>query len=267
MKKENLRIVRRLERVFSHAMALDQSGRFRNVVYIVGKYVYLMNTDHTVLLRFEIPGGEEPFVDPIGFRASDYDSPHFYEEDGRIVFEQKEGTLKRTKTCSVSEGESPEEAARLFRRLWATKDGDSLGLVYSEEVLGLLSDSLSHIEWTSDGAGGPRLTQRDLYTGNIIRIDTEAEQGFVGSGNSQLPEDWGPIGMRTPDFFALFSFQKSVQFIFSGDPSRGYCKFTGQHMGMQGVISFCLYDEMIQVSTVDQEENEDGRKESKAGRG
>ena len=76
-----MKITGQIEQIFAHAVALDQNGGLRNSIYAEGKEIFIMNYDHTVLLRFKLRESENPFSGPISFKANDYDSPEFYEEE------------------------------------------------------------------------------------------------------------------------------------------------------------------------------------------
>ena len=72
-----MKITDLVEQIFAHAVALDQSGGLRNTIYAIGSEIYILNYDHTVLLRFRLRRSEACFETPVSFRANDYDSNGF----------------------------------------------------------------------------------------------------------------------------------------------------------------------------------------------
>jgi len=238
MKVNNL-----IEDIFAHAVALDQSGGLRNTIYAVGHQVFILNYDHTVLLRFLLRKSESAFSSPISFRANDYDSNVFFEEDGKIIFKVSQGEFIRTKTCATPDL-SPEEVRKLFRTYPNLKGAS---VILSKDVLNLLDKSLSHIEFSGKRGEVLRITQRNIYSGSVIEIQ-KANSGLI---KEVLTENVGPLAIKTNDFFALYSFQDTLKFSFSDRPGKeDYMVVTSvdqKKRDMQGVVACCLYDEIIQI--------------------
>lgn len=231
------------ETIFAHAVALDSSGRLRNTIYAIGKQVYILNSDHTVLLKFELSGSSNPFRLPISFKANDYDSSTFYEEDGKIVFVQKSGDIERKKFSGKGQLE-PEEVSSMFAG-FVMKDPLNTSSIH-KDILPLLDENLSHIEF-SGKKGVLKIIQRNIFDGTIIEITRKKETGMGVVKKDSIQEDFGPFGLRTNDFIALFAFNDEVSFEF---PS-GNCNFInvqGRNYGMKGIISLCLYDEMGEIT-------------------
>lgn len=228
-----------MEDIFSHAVALTQANRLKNTVYCKGKEVLILNFDSTVLLKFELPSWETPFANPVSFNANDYDSNRFYEEDGKIIFVSEVGGVNRKKSVSAP-GATPDEVEAMFDKYTKL---DSCSITFHQNMLDALDEKLSHIEISvRDGAW--KLIQRDIYSGSIIEL-TELKKGLqIGSAVS---EDIGPIGIRTGDFIALFSFNERITFSF--DPEyREYATVTGKKYNMTGRIAFCIYDEIGDIT-------------------
>ena len=231
------------ETIFAHAVALDSSGRLRNTIYAIGKQAFILNSDHTVLLKFELSGVSSPFRLPISFKANDYDSSTFYEEDGKIVFVQKSGDMERKKFSGKGQLE-PEEVSAMFDG-FVKKDQPNVATIH-KDILPLLDENLSHIEF-SGKKGVLKIVQRNIFDGTIIEITRKKETGMGVVKKDSIGEDFGPFGLRTNDFIALFSFNDEVNFAF---PS-GKCNFVsvqGRNYGMKGIISLCLYDEMGEIT-------------------
>lgn len=242
------------EKIFAHAVALDQSGRLRNTIYALGKQVYIKNSDNTVLLDFT--SSDSDFHNPVSFRANDYEGEYFYEEDGKIIFETlSDGGLLKKKACAVPEDNFEDidnlchkmtrkylKAVQTCKKRKKPINSFSLG----REILSLLDRSLSHIE-ISIVKGKVVLAQRNIYSGSVSYIE-KAKKGFGISGDN-LSGDFGPIGVRTPDFEALFTFQDSVSFTLP--PDLEFIKITGTKFKMNGFIGTCLYDEMGTINYVE----------------
>jgi hypothetical protein len=249
----------RIETIFSHAVALNQSGRLRNTIYVIEKEIYILNSDRSVLLKFTLPASALPFNNPISFKASDYDSNKFYEKDGKIVFQSKNGEYVKEKSCGVT-GTQPDTVRDMFSN-FSIPTEDRITIKLSSKVLSLLDEQCSHIE-ISIVDKKLELIQRNIYDGTVIRIVKEETGLGLGAGDT-MPYDYGPIGLRTPDFVALFSFNDLLSFHLSKDAPE-YIRVVGRNYKMQGVISCCLYDEMGTILTL--KENDNGRKIKKGRR-
>lgn len=239
----------RIESIFSHAVAMDQSGRLRNTVYVKDKEVYILNSDRTVILRFILPSSASPFKNPVSFRASDYDSNTFYEKDGQIIFVTKSGDMVRKKSCSTPDL-NPDEAAELFSSFSPVKINR---FQIHKNIIPLLDENLSHIEFKGI-EGNLSVIQRNIYDGTVIKIEKEKESGFGVVSNDDINSDFGPLGLRTNDFLALFAFNDNLTFSFPEGSQFGICRVMGRNFKMSGIIALCLYDEMGTIETAKSEE-------------
>jgi len=237
----------RIEAIFSHAVALQQDGRFRNTIHCSGKMIHVMNQDMTVILRFPIRQYETEFKNPISFFANDYDSKQFEERDGRICFIQGNEDYERTKSCKVpsTESKNPE-------KIWKGIKFEKQNCVtIKSSILSLLEDDLSHIEFSCTG-GKLKVVQRNIFSGALIEIEKKAAKGLLAEKDST--GDFPVLAMRTNDFTALFSFVDQIKFYFSGN---GYIYFMSisKKLKMDGIVSQCVYEEM--------KGQNDGRKKQK----
>ena len=234
------------EYIFSHAVALNQSGRLKNNIYVHNRDVYILNTDHTVLIRFQLPAKEPTFKEPIGFAANDYDSEVFTEKDGKIIFTQKADGLVRKKICSATTIDGNfDSIAGIFKKFWSEHDKSHVVIQFSKDHLALLEESLSHLEFKGED-GQWLLTQRDIYTGNVIEVEDARPRGLI---SAEKIYDFGPIGIRTNDFMALFQFNDHVTFRFFPGVDGQYCLFEAPKFRMQGILAGCVYDEMGIIET------------------
>lgn len=243
-----------IEQIFSQAVALDQSGGLRNTIYANGREIFIMNYDHTVLLRFRLRAKESPFTSPISFKANDYDSKIFHQEGDRIIFTSGNDGYVKKKICGTTDL-TPEQVKELFDEYLTDEEGVSVTL--SDSVLELLDDSLSHIEFSGEEGGQLKLIQRNIYTGGIIEI----EQKSLGFLNNHLEREITPVAIKTDDFKALFTFDKSLKFTFPTSEQSDYIVINTIDRGkrdMTGILACCLYDEIIEIKQANH-----GRKEQK----
>jgi hypothetical protein len=232
-----MKLSNRLEDIFAHAVALQQSGRLRSTVYCLGRKVYILNQDHTTLLRFRLRKTDKlEFDSPVSFHANDYDSQHVEERDGKICFIQSAAGFQRVKSCRTPKL-TPEAVEEMFKE-YKVEPTNSVTL--SSKVLGLLDENLSHIEFSAED-GELSIVQRNIYSGSIIEIKREKTGGLV-EVKDEL-EDFAPIGLRTNDFMALFSFIPTLQFHFLGE---GFicADSKDDKMPMRALVSKCRYDEL-----------------------
>lgn len=243
-----MKITGAIEQIFSQAVALDQSGNLKNTIYAIGNYVFILNFDHTVLLRFKLRKTEVPFTEPIAFNANDYESNEFLEEDGKIIFVTSQNGFKRRKSCKVP-GMTPEQVAELFKKYKAKAEG-MLPISIPKEILALLDRELSHIEFTGKKGKSIKMMQRNIYSGSVIEV--QPSDSLMDAFNHAFERTIEPMGMRTNDFASLFSFHDVLTFHFKPIKTEGgsfvYVENIDKNKReMQGFISGCLYDELIEI--------------------
>lgn len=235
--------MKQLENIFSHAIALTFNSRLKNEIYCYENNIYIKNYDTTVTLRFKSP---KKFEEPIGFYANDYESPKFWKEGDKVVFETKNKTYKRTKSCRFLD---PVGVVALFSKFYTDKDKKTIVASITSEITPLIDKELGHVEFTwKDGV--TRFVQRDLFTGNIIEVDM-VKKGFSLLTDNVKVEEFKPIAMRTGDFLALFSFCDKLQVYLD---TKGFFLVEGNMYEMEGVVGGCLYDELGIVNNLVPEE-------------
>jgi len=241
-----------VEGIFANAVALDQNGGLKNTIYAIGSEVFIMNYDHTVLLRFRLRRSEASFDSPISFKANDYDSNEFEQKDGRVIFYSGNKGYIKKKTCGTTDL-TPEEVKDLFEGYMELSE-ETLTATLSKDILELMDDSLSHIEFTGITGKGVKLTQRNIYSGGVIEVEKKSD-GFF---KDELESDFGPIGIKTSDFQALFTFQNQLKFSFPGSMDENnfiVVKSIESKRDMVGIIASCLYDEIIKIKEVKRSES------------
>jgi len=239
-----MKISNLVEQIFSQAVALNQSGGLKNTIYAIGKEIFILNYDHTVLLKFRLRSSETAFPSPISFKADDYDSNEFEEKEGRIIFHSENEGYSRKKICGTSDL-TPEQIKELWSEYELEEEREVIQV--SKSILNLLDDNLSHIEFVGEKGGKLKLIQRNIYSGGIIEVEEKEKGGFF---DQSLKSDFGPVAMKTGDFQALFVFEDSLNFCF---PTRGredyiYVKSVNEtKRNMKAIIACCLYDEIIKI--------------------
>lgn len=234
-----------VEEIFSHAVALDQSGGLKNTIFAKGSEIFIINYDHTVLLHFRLRKSEGEFDHPISFKANDYDSNNFEEKDGKVIFTSEKGEYQRKKTCGVSDI-TPDEVKALYQKYIQDLDNRQ-EITLSKDVIELLDTDLSHIEFSGKKGSSIQMVQRNIYSGGIIEI----EKNQTGFFKDSLKHNFGPIAIRTGDFQALFTFQNNLRFLFPGsDKNEDYLVIKSgdeNKRNMTAIVACCLYDEIIQI--------------------
>lgn len=242
-----MKITGQVEQIFAQAVALDQAGGLRNTIYADKQEVFILNYDHTVLLRFKLRSHETPFETPISFRANDYDSNVFEEEDGKIIFVTERDGFVRKKSCGRAEYSPDEVRALLLSYVVDGHDGEEITL--SNSIVSLLDRDLSHIEFSGEAGSTLKMIQRNVYSGGIIEI-REKPEGFF---QKELKRPFGPLGIKTNDFVSLFAFQDALKFSFPSSDKEDFIVVQSvdkNKRNMTGVIACCLYDEIINIKEV-----------------
>lgn len=239
-----MKITGQVERIFAQAVALDQSGGLKNAIYASGREIIIINFDYTVLLRFRLRGTEAAFEHPISFKANDYDSNEFEEQDGRIIFTTEQSGYKRKKTCGTAEM-VPDEAKTLLSH-YLDNSGERQLVVIDRAALSLLDDDLSHIEFSGKKGEPLKMIQRNVYSGGVVEV-MEANDSLF---QQTLSHDFGPVGIRTNDFKALFTFQDQLRFEFPAEENDDFIivrSIQKDKRDMVGVIAACVYDEIVEL--------------------
>jgi hypothetical protein len=236
-----------VEQIFATAVALDQSGGLKNTIYAIGNEVFIMNYDHTVILRFKLRSNEANFEHPISFKANDYDSNQFEEKDGRITFHSSQDGYKKKKICGTTDL-TPEEVKELFEG-YLENVTEKQTTVLTKGMLPLMEEGLSHIEFFGENGSPIKMVQRNIYTGGITEIE-KAQDGFF---KETLTEDFGPVALKTADFQSLFTFQEQLKFQFPTGNDGVFIivkSLKASKRDMVGIIACCLYDEIINLRAV-----------------
>lgn len=245
-------------RVFAHAVALEQSGKMKSVIVCKDNQVYILNYDKTVLMRFEL--SRVKFESELSFNADDYDSEEFREENGKIIFvTHGEGGYDREKICKAP-NVNFKDVESMFNQFWGSSEESLAVISLTNNELKLLDESLSHVEFLSKDLQ-PQILQRDIFSGSIVKLERKSFKG-LSINKDEIAEDFGPIGMRTNDLSALFTFNDVVDMFFL--PQKyGYFIVEGKQYKMKAIVAKCLYDDLGTIEVLNKEGNNGGREVSK----
>lgn len=238
--------VKTTENVFTYARALDQEGRQKNIIFCFGNVIYILNDDRTIILKF--PSTQE-FKTPVIFYANDYDSEEFEVRGDKIVFILRDGKFVREVFCRVP-GMAFEDAEGLFNKFWDTELLGKSTMIFEKTSLSLLDENLSHIEFAVKDKE-IIILQRDIYTGKLIKL----KRMRVGMNLHQdaFLQDFGPLGMRTNDFKALFSYDETIKIHFLPNEKKYFfVEGSVSSYGMKGVVGGCLYDDLGTIYEFDE---------------
>lgn len=243
------KITNLVQGIFAQAVALDQSGGLKNTIYAISNEIFILNYDHTVLLRFKLRDSESPFNHPISFKADSYDSNVFEEKDGVITFYSDNEEYSRKKACGTTDL-SPSDVKKLFRK-YIKEKGERDTIILSKEVLELLDTNLSHVEFSSKTENRLKIVQRNIYSGELIEV--EKKKTNDGLYDEKIKHEFGPIAIKTNDLNALFNFQDVLKFSFPSKDKEDYLFVRGvddSKRNFTGIIACCLYDEIINLKQV-----------------
>jgi len=253
------------ESIFAYAEALEKSGRQKNSIFISGRTVYILNYDKTVLLRFSLSKEMTKGTEFLAFFGSDYESSKFEIDHDLVGFkiDSTSGEWTRTTTCKIP-NQTFGDVDDLFKKLYdapvINKHQIIGAAIIDNGVLDLLKENLSHIEFFVRNKE-LYLIQRDIYSGSISEIKRKNREGLgLIEEPYEFSGDPAPLGIRTNDFIALFSFTDKVTFQFLPE-EFGYFLVKAPHSGLTGVIGGCLYNSCGELNYI-QKENENGRQKS-----
>lgn len=231
-----------IEDIFQYAAKMDQAGKMKNTILCSEREVFIVNFDKTILLNFGLQATCEDFKDKIIFDANDYDSNNFEMEGNSVVFKTVDKGYIRKKKCGANKSLDFDAISTMYYRYRRKKTTSSF--ILNKEVMDMLQDDLSHVEIHNDG--DLKIIQRDIFSGTIIEV-TKDRSGLDILTADVLGE-FEPMGLRTVDLDALFSYDRSLKFSFV--PGLNYFIVDGQTTKMKGILSWCLFDEIGNFNVV-----------------
>jgi len=237
-----MKITGTVEQIFATAVGLDQNGGLKNTIFAIENEIYILNYDHTVLLRFGLRKSEAIFPHPISFRANDYDSAEFTSEEGKIIFHSRNGDFVRKKSCAAPDLE-PGDVKTLFQKYW---DSGRTFFDLSDTLLPMIERDLSHVEFSAKAGEQIKIVQRNIYSGALVEIQKSGEGMF----NDVVEKDFGPVAMKTGDFLSLYMFQDLLKFAFPSNGQEDFILLKSGNMNkrnMTGIVACCIYDEIIEI--------------------
>lgn len=252
-----MKISGRIENIFSHAVAMDNRG-LKNMIHCLGQHIFIVNFDHSMILRFSLRKNEVSFDAPLSFNANDYDSSDIEQVGSRIVFRTAQGGYERKKMCGSSPYD-PHTIRKLYRGLMKGVPKDAFSFQLSEDCCTLMDPALSHVE-LSAVEGQLVLRQRNVYSGSIIEITPKRAGGLLDDLALPPSVTFGPVGLKTQDFTSLFAFHPVLTF----QPVADYMVVRDTRLNdFDAVVGLCQYDEIVKLY----EGGQNGREESEDGVG
>lgn len=193
--------------------------------------------DDTILLRFNT---DTAIPSPISFFANDYESPNMEIEAKKVVFNTTQNGYAAKKVCPA-----PKAIYKDVKALYGKFSPDKkYGISFTNSVCALLDDAMSHVEIHGDSSGY-KLIQKNIYSG--ARLEIKPSNTAMDLLGVDVPAGFKPIGLRTSDFKALFSFVEMLTFYIQ--PSNWMYVSDSNNL-LQGIISTCLYDELGYIADV-----------------
>lgn len=257
-----MKISGRIENIFSHAVAMDNRG-LKNMIHCIGHHVFIVNFDHSMILRFSLRKNELAFDVPLSFNANDYDSSDVEQVGNRIVFRTAQGGYERKKMCGASPYD-PLAIRKLYHALLKRVDEGGFSFQLSEDCCALMDPALSHVELSVE-AGQLVLRQRNVYSGSVIEITPKRSGGLLEDLALPASVTFGPVGLKTQDFTSLFAFHPALTF----QPGENFLLVREPRLNdFDAVVGWCQYDEIVKLYEGEQngrQEPEDGIGEPEAG--
>jgi hypothetical protein len=243
-----MKIPSSLEDLFTIAVALDSTPNTSNTIYLLGRAVYIVNFDNTIMICAYLRKSEPEFEKSLSFQANDYDSSNFYEKDGKIVFEMVSsgGEYVRRKMCGSTEL-TPQMVKDIFA-YYAKNKRPSVKYTFTKDISSVVDSSLSHIEFKGQAGQSLKIIQRNIYTGELLETEPRS-RGLMTAAT--LKSSIEPMAMKTKDFLSLFSFTDKVEMYFpvEGEDYPLLVKMSTRTRTMLGVIAPCLYNEIIEMKS------------------
>ena len=234
-----INISKRTELMMAQAVALSQNGRMKSHIHAKGNDMFIANMDNTIVIHFVM---DPNFPEALDFFANDYESPNIEVTGGMVNFITTRGGYTQTKTCGCP-NTTFEEVKKIWDR-YASLD-KSHPIILRKDITGMLDPDLSHVEFHVKN-GSLLLVQKNIYTGGRYEVmDSHSSGGLIKI--NALPSDFKAMGMRTPDFQALFAFADSLTIY----PQAGKNWFGLTSDAMEGVVAACIYDELPYITDTD----------------
>jgi hypothetical protein len=234
----NIKVTDRTELMFSQAVTLSQSGMMKNTIHAKEKDLFILNMDDTILIHFNM---NQEFPEAVSFFANDYESNDMLLENGQLVFITHSEGHTRKKTCPSTKIKFND-----VKEIWNAFNPDINHVIsLNKIIISLLDDDLSHLEIHNQN--GIKLVQKNIYSGARVEIENKtAQEGLLGDG---LSIEFDPIGIRTTDFKALFSFVEDLNFYIQ--PGKNWVYFKDTSGVLEGILSTCIYDEIGYIAKVE----------------
>lgn len=235
--------------IFQHIGRLCRNKLMPCTVYCYGRYIYTLNEDYTVLLRFRLYNRIFPV--PLSFAANDYDGSDQIEvKDGKICFIQEEGIWRQEKSCRTPD-QTFSDVHQMYKSLSAKIEKKNRTII-GAWFIKCLNKDLSHIEFNTRN-GKLFAIQRNIYNGGVKVIDRIGKPEGPPDINWIVEDFAEKVGIRVPDFLALFRFTPQLEIYWGEQKWPGvWVRSHYWQRPFTGIVSLCVYDE---IGIVKEKEN------------
>lgn len=232
-----------LEKIFAHAAALHSEGKMKNWIYGKGNVIYILNTDCSLLMRFRVPWELGHFC----FSAHEYEGQEFHLSPTGMVFKTHDQDYERTKFAPINPPYSSEQVEKVWNVLEQKTKGSKLvgKVVLDDKILKWLEKDLPHVEFVLR-EGNWSLIQRNIYTGEVVQI-TKKPRPLTLLGKDEVNGEMN-VGLRTNDFFALFTFSPKIDFYFYHLPFAQAMNLS--FFDMRVFLGRCFYDSLGNLEVI-----------------
>lgn len=239
-----------LDKRFLSIMAgLARDGKDQTEIHWGPTEIFALNADKTVLYRVETSLFQDP---AISFFAQDYSGDEFV-VDGNKIFFKETGVLGYEVITSAGTPESKWEDLNNIFEESKNKVFCNSSLVLDQRILQIIDPELSHIEIIRNEENQLVVIQRNIFTGKIIYITKIEKKLSILSQSYQVDSEeiFDKVGIRTPDFLALFKFDDEITFTFSQDGSICFAKGDV----IEAILARCIYDSLGTISYYQRKSN------------
>lgn len=250
-----IQIPERVEMLFAKAVHMRQSGRMKSTIYLDGRELYILNSDHTILMQHVLPGSDA-IETPLVFNADDYEGAMIETVDDQITFTKKMVLATETQFTKVNAA-VPDISMDEIKGMFDEFAMPGIKVQLDSSWVQPLRDDLSHVEIIAKN-GSLHLIQRDIYAGRVY--DTWREPKTSGFGIADPIPDFGPIAARTADFKVVMEFSTNP-YLYASATDASYFMIMDAKTKMKAIIAGCLYDELGYHH--ERREVSNGRKEQK----
>lgn len=245
-----------VEEVFALGLNVTKIGRLNATVYWKEDAVIILNSDNTLLVKFEELRPSRK--DEVSFYVKDYEGMNIQTDKGEVIFTSSNDLYEKQKCCIVP----PYGFDRLDDILDEHKSHKTGGVEMmdvSDKLLSLLDEGLSHVEFVFKDEE-MIIVQRDIYTGQRLEIREKSNDGLFSPTKNHRGKGLDKIGFRTKDIQSLFLLNPFVCFYFV---SPNYTWVENKQEHFKGILSNCIYDQLGNLNILGDEKSPPSNKRAR----